>query len=360
MENTITTNGFEESAGGAIQLPCSQEAFASFISGLLGEQQEIKRTFSGSFTLGIPDIENFHYLIDQRIREQNQHHLVSFKATILYSDGSSVSVNGLDNLKKYAEIRPLVSSGVSLSWTYLIKFGDNEKPEKQQIDIDIRALANSKMRVFFSKKDGSVFGVDEITSQNTGYISFCIYHTARSWGADIENLLKGHIENFIKDKDGPVRRFSRRNAGRISLLSFLSSMSLLTMAGINLLEVMTSYSIREYMNASSTNNDTMWSISNKVDFIFRTMNSTYSMYAPAITIITIIGSFVISAIMAGYIHGKVEEQEPSFILMSRASEENMKNTLEKYNSRWVKFLIAFTLNISAGILANIIIMYLKI
>ncbi|PCC23560.1 hypothetical protein CIK78_16715 [Halomonas sp. JB37] len=116
--------------GYGIMLPCTPEDFGEFVSGLLGKPQTIEKGFSGPFDVSRQDVINTFHLVDQRVRQQNEASLVHFTIRILYEDSSSVLLNGLDEMEHYTEVKPLVSTGVVLSWSYLIKFQNKKNSRK--------------------------------------------------------------------------------------------------------------------------------------------------------------------------------------------------------------------------------------
>jgi hypothetical protein len=129
----------------AVMLPCEPDQFRDFIAGLLGKPQTIDQLIDGQYEIKKSDIENLYHLLDQRVSTQSAGTLVQFSVRILYDDNSSVLLNSLADFASYNEVKPLVSVGVSLSWTFLIHFYNKKFPEKQQIDISFltkRVLGN--------------------------------------------------------------------------------------------------------------------------------------------------------------------------------------------------------------------------
>src|SRR5712691_8863385 len=119
----------------AVMIPCAQEDFAKFISGLLGKRQTLSRLHRAPFDVSRKEIENTYHLVHQRVTQQNEASLVQFTVRIVYDDDSSVLLNSFDDFLHYNEIRPLASIGAHLSWTYLIRFPDRKSPEKQEIEV---------------------------------------------------------------------------------------------------------------------------------------------------------------------------------------------------------------------------------
>ena len=195
---------------GFLALPFDADQFKDFLIGLLGKPQIIRKTIYGSFEIELADIQNFHHLIEQRIHQQNNGKLLQFRANVKYDDMSSVELNSFDELVTYNEIRPIISTGIELSWDYLIQFSDKEIPEKQTITIDINA--GSELR----------FGAHNLTLlpldlRKTGRFYIEIHHTARTWASDIESMLTNHIESLLKPPN-KLRDFLEKNDGAIGLL----------------------------------------------------------------------------------------------------------------------------------------------
>lgn len=334
-----------------LAIPCPPDKFAQFISGLLGKPQEIRRTFTGSFSLRVDDIENFYHLVEQRLQEQNQANLIQFQSVITYTDGSSVKIDSLEDLKSFAELRPLISCGISLTWVYLIKFQNRETEERQQIDIDMRAWHANKVRLIHQAEllYPDTFGPNILES--TGFIGIRISHTARSWGIDIENMLSSHIENFLTPTEGKVRTLARKRSTLAGLISFFLSMIFFLGAGYHVIETWSRHINASY-TASTKDVDSMSSIATKIDFIASPIISgqlaTFAVAAVAYIFISLAGAIPIAV----WLSGKADRPHPSFILLSRASENKMQAVMEEYNKSWFKFILCFIVNALAGVAGN--------
>ena len=134
-----------------VVLPCGPEEFREFISGLLGKPQTINKGFRGSFEIQKQDIENLHHLIIQRVTQQNEATLIQFTARIIFDDHSSVLLNSLSDFLHYNEVRPISSTDVHLTWSFLVRFLDRDAPEKQ--DIEISFLTHTGPPFVFFEED---------------------------------------------------------------------------------------------------------------------------------------------------------------------------------------------------------------
>src|SRR5438874_6392227 len=74
----------------SVVLPCSQDEFGAFVSGLLGKAQTIERVFELTFEIDRESIETFFHLVSQRINQQNTATLIQSSVKIVYDDNSSV------------------------------------------------------------------------------------------------------------------------------------------------------------------------------------------------------------------------------------------------------------------------------
>ncbi len=161
-----------------VVLQVETKKFQEFIGSILGKPQTIRKLFRGPFRIELSNIENLHALIEQRIEQQNTGNLVQFTARIFYDDSSSVLLNSLEELRSYNEVKPIVSVGVHLSWTYLVQFQDKDSQEKQEIQVTFLGS---------NRREGGGFDDDEIgfmflLSPKFGRIQLQINHTARTWG----------------------------------------------------------------------------------------------------------------------------------------------------------------------------------
>jgi hypothetical protein len=178
----------------AVLLPCSPASFGDFISGLLGKPQTISGQVQGFFEVDRDDIANIFQLLDQRISQQNEAHLIQFSILIEYSDSTTVLINSIEDFYNYAEVRPRESIGFQLSWTYLIKFIDRNVPEKQTIEIAFRDSWKRYRPLDPLEPFGGRF--------EESYVGFYykIHHTARTWGVDLASLIEGHLQTARREK----------------------------------------------------------------------------------------------------------------------------------------------------------------
>lgn len=337
----------------AVMVPCSQEKFGEFIAGLLGKPHVIRGAFSGTFDISLEDVENFYHLLNQRITEQNSAHLVQFSALVKFNDGTSVEIPSLDDLRKYSEVKPVVSTGVTITFVYLRQFKGKDFPERQQIEIDIHSSNEDFVKSLNKFKDYNKFSLNGNSfHENTGYISFRVSHTARTWGSDIENLLKDHIKGLFKSRDSRLRRFAKNWSISLYMVGLILSMSIMITAGY--------YISKKYLSTFEDGlNKSIVGVSEPIEVVRGMLSySVKFMLGPD-------QSFFIGASMAYLIFGTVicmfwmalimflfDDPEPSFVKLTRKSLEDRQVKLEKYNEGWILSVTLYLFSIFTAVLAN--------
>lgn len=333
----------------AIVLPCDPGHFTDFVAGLLGKPQTIRNRFTGPFDISREDIENFYHLVLQRVTQQNEGTLIQFSVRVVYDDSSSVLLNSIEDFRHYNEIRPISSVAAHLSWSFLVRFQDRDVPEKQQIDVSIECQGHS------------AFGDDDIpvivwNEGAGGVISFRIQHTARTWGADIEALLTGHIQTLIQ-KPPKFRRFVSRHGGAVGL----------TVGATFFIGALTSsiYSTQRFLHdrvdavkgLAALNPTDPATTAKKVDHIIDLMAS--GMWP---RFFYYLGFFLLLAFVAAVLLGiwagtAAEKQQPSFVIFSKHAEKRKERLLQKDKAAWWSFIASLATSIVTGVTGNYLFAY---
>jgi hypothetical protein len=339
----------ESRAEYGVTLPCAPEDFAGFVSGLLGKAQTIGKLFSGAFEITSHDIANTFHLVDQRIRQQNEASLVQFTVRIVYDDNSSVLINSLAEFLHYTEIKPLVSVAAYLSWTYLIKFQDKRFPEKQQIEMAIVTDYHH-----FVDMDEGVHIIRHMPwASHASYISIQISHTARTWGADVEALLTGHIKTLLRNEKG-IKKFISQNSGWVGF-GFGMLFFALSMVGAYLSA--SHFIARQAAAADSllkSNVQTGDGMAGKIDFLIQAAAQgtwqRFDLMVSGFFVLTII----LTVILAVWVGTLAVNPQPSFLLISKKAFERKIEVLEKRKRKWLKFAISLGTSTATGIAANVV------
>ncbi len=264
-----------------ILIPCPQDEFTTFISGLLGKPQIAKGSFTGTFCVKLEDIDNFFHLIDQRVTEQNRGNLVQFTALVKFDDGTSIELPSLEYLHSYSEVRPLTSTGVALTWVYIVNFANSAITQRQQIEVEVETQSVRRSRFLPPINVMEYFE----TSPN---ISYRISYTARTWGADIENLLIDHIQALLQTERRPLRTFIRRWGTYVLNLFALLFFSLWLGVGILGANYLQTARYAKYVDIQRSNIVESAKITKMIDYLAADLSGATSA-ALTVAIITFLG-----------------------------------------------------------------------
>lgn len=341
------SNNLENTKAGKVELYCSAEGFGDFISGLLGKPQSISKAFRGSFEINQEHIQDLNLLLIQRISQQNKARLIQFTSKIIFNDNSSVLLNSIEEFISYREVRAVSSEQLHLSWSFLVEFQDKKTPEKQEIDISF-ITSGGPMPII----DDDIPVTFSLKKFRNGVIHFRIRHTARTWGADIEALLTGHIKNIL-DQPNKLRELIWRNSGKISLsvgvLYFLVSLFFSFWTASYILQSLHS-SISKIIGTNSNINE-------KVDFILNTISSgVWAQYYFSVIVFLII-SIVIAIGLGIWVEDSADTNKPSFVVLTEQSKKRKVKLLKKYQNSFVSFVCSIITAICTGFLANILFKY---
>lgn len=328
-----------------IILPCEPTEFGEFISSLLGKPQTIERRVVGAFEVSKQDIANIFHLIEQRIHQQNDAALMQFTVRILYDDDSSILLNSLSDFQRYSEIRPITSIGVVLSWVYLVQFKNKAVPERQEINI---SFGNHADGMFFLRK-----ALPIRLAIGIGGILIRIQHTERTWGADIENLLAGHVKNLIKEVS-KKEEFLWKNSGMIGFGSgvvlFLSALLGVVITSSKFIEVYLA-KVNDLLIGGKTADEILTS---KIDFVVEIISTgVWPRFTFSIVVFLII-SLILAIILGSWIGSKADNRPESFVLLSKKAEEKRSNYLAERKRDWLMFSVSILASIGTGVIANLV------
>lgn len=330
-----------------IALPCEPENFSKFISGLLGKPQTISKSYMGSYEIAHRDIESVYQLVLQRVLQQNDASLIQFTVQLVFDDNSTVLLNSLADFKSYTEVKPLVVTQLNLSWSFLVKFRDKEQPEKQEIELSFITKASGNISIFNSE-DSPIIPLSKMFGGG-GFISFKVFHTARTWGADIESLLSGHVKHILIP-EGKVRSFLRRHSGKISLsfglTFFLGSIyACFYSAGIISSENLTN------LQPIITNPNL---VNEKLNKLLELMVSGYwGKFFFSVFIFSIF-SLIMAIFLGTWAENSANTKRPSYILLTRKSEQYKKISESKYSNKFMSFMLSICVGVATGIVSNIL------
>lgn len=327
-----------------IALPCEESQFNNFIGSLLGKPQTIEKNFDGRFELTKNDITDVYYLVTQRIQQQNRGNLIQFSVQLTYNDNSSVILNSLESFISHTEIKPLIVIKVDLSWIFLVKFEDKEHPEKQTIDLSFISR-NSRAGRY-------IIDFDHSPSLSINSVFLRINHTARTWGSDIESLISGFVQQVIIDEH-PFRVFIRRHSNKIANIVMYFTLVITIILAAWTVDHAITQQIADIEPLIKNSN-----VNDKVNKILQLLIGGFG--GKLITSIFIYGIIVFAfiIIIGEWIKDSARARKPSFILLTKKSEE-LKTIEEKsYKSKLNSFILSICISIFTGFVSNILFLYI--
>lgn len=331
----------------SVVLPCRPEDFRSFISGLLGRPQTISKGFRGAFDINADHVQDLHSLITQRVYQQNKANLIQFTARIVFDDNSSVLLNSLEEFMTYREVRPIWSTQLHLTWSFLVEFPDKHAPEKQEIEV---SFVSSGGPLPIYDNDFPIFIPAKLASGSL--INFRIRHTARTWGADIEALLSGHIKNILVPPP-KIRAFAWKHSEKIGLavgITFFVAALFFSFWTASHLWNYQKIQIADYLG------ETM-QLPAKLDFILKTISSgIWAKYYFSVIVFLVI-SLGLSIILGVWVASSADTNKPSFIVLTEQSKRNKEKHLNKYRQKLISFMLSLFTTIGAGVLSNCLFHY---
>lgn len=297
-------NSNSEEHHGKVALPYNQEQFQAFIIGLLGKPQVVEKNLRGSFEVDMEFISNLIQIIEQRIHQQNDARLLQLRSTIVYNDGTSVSLSGFEHLINYNEPLPLYCKALHLTLQYLVLFKDKESAEKQEISISFQTTGAATVDDFGPRYYSS-------------HINFRIAHTARTFGADLESLLTRHLSPKVIKNKIMDNIHSMDNSMVQNIFRFL-----------------------------------IYSITLICSYYWLDFHKVYLL----IYLFVIVTTFTyIIDVLIEYV---IPEEHPSFILITRESHNQKLKDLKKYRKEWLKFILSTIGGLILGLLGNFLYAYL--
>jgi hypothetical protein len=327
----------------SVVLPCTPDKFNEFISGLLGQPQEIDGGEFGTFVINKESIVQAYHLVTQRVQQQNGVLPVGFNVRIVYDDGTSIKLNSLKDFESFYEPKPVGSTECHISFIYLIKFPETNTPEKQEISISYVSSSQSKSRrvslALFAESGGQMLA--------RGFIAYVIKYTARTWGADVESLLKNYISQQIETEHS-IRKFCRRNSGKLSF--FVAGLIFLVFYYLQLV-VMDKF-VADYLSSFNQYFGDKTPIADKLDLILKLISAggveNLNLLKDRLTI----GTFFFCLVLMVYLEDKADRRKPSFVILTKKSEEDMVKKIKDYEKNWVKLWGAIVFSIVLGCVTN--------
>lgn len=343
-ENNLPVDATKDK--GYLKIPMCEDDFKGFISSLLGKPQMIEGVFNGRYSIDTKIVEDIHYILTQRLEQQNKSHLVQFTATIFYSDNSSVTLTSFQSFITYREVKPVVSNGLSISWIYLVQFEGKSSPEKQEIELLFRTDDYYK-RGFIQNRIQYISDIE-------GSVAYRVKHTARTWGEDIEALLVKFIKS-ITIEPNKIKNFIVKKSGYVG---FLSGLFIFALSNWGNYVGYKSFSNNAIQQVNSYLSSSLPNIDSKIDFIANYLaEGQWTQFNIVSNLFTSIMIFI-SISLGLFVSFSLDINEPSYILLTSESEKNKTKSERRIKKNWTIATLSIIGSIVIGVISNYIFSFL--
>jgi hypothetical protein len=340
----VTDNASQE----AVAFPATPEKIGKFISGLLGQPQTISREISAIFDVDLSWFNHIHAVIEQRIKQQNEAARTAFRAKIFYDGDLTRTVESVEGLQHFAETKKVRSTGIELHWSYVIKFPGKDLPEKQEITLRVEEKGTEFVTIGLQPS--------KIRQTSTpGRITYSVSHTERTWGDDIETILRQEIELITKKTKWYENYFE--SAFMILGLIFLVGGFLFPDYMNDRLQTQALTKIQpEISQISDPQVFAKLDTSKKLDLIAQFVNPANAVPKVGIKyrIVSAVAGFALLSMCIFW----SEIRRASHVVLTKEAELHRALVLEKEKRRFLMILISFAVSIAAGVLGNYAYLYL--
>ncbi|PVH26307.1 hypothetical protein [Sphingobacterium corticibacter] len=330
---------------GYLALPFDESQFAEFVKGLLGTPQTITKNLFGEFDLDLSELQNIHYLINQRVRQQNGGKFLQLKSQIYFNDDSSIILSSFEELSTYNEVKKVVSIAIRMTWSYLIQFPDKDVPERQEIEILFVCNFNE-----YEGRDNLIALMSP--RRNIASIHIRIEHTARTWGADMETLLTNYLQGLFR-KENSFRRFMRSNAllcsAFVTMFWGMITTYLWSDRSSKILEKRKA-EIDDFLKSNDSLNDKLnYLISSVLDYKSTQFNNDKFVFSLVMGLCIIISMTSIIALL--------RSRKKSFLLLSKESYKFKIDTENDYRGAITLYIVGIVVSIGVNIVSAFILTY---
>ncbi|MFY9143429.1 hypothetical protein [Sulfuricurvum sp.] len=182
MSDIIEQTSEQKTEKNELVVNLSKENFADMILNFLGKKEELtyRSEENGYFKITLDDIEEFYFLLEQKINREQSLILDAFSMELFYDNGTKRVVHSFEKIAGFVETRNIKPKAVLLEWHIIVKFNDSPHVETQKIQLLFKAYDNE-------------------------YIGIVVEHTDQIWGMEVLSLFENQIKNiYVPEKKSNV------------------------------------------------------------------------------------------------------------------------------------------------------------
>ncbi|HEY0331815.1 MAG TPA: hypothetical protein VGC77_22295 [Rhodopseudomonas sp.] len=281
----------------------------------------------------------------QRVNNQHTAQLIEFSAKIHFSSGAIKTLSTREAFLAFGDNSDNITTGVSLSWIFLIQFPHSTTPEKQRIRFD--AFQKSQLP----------FDVDPELRILRGWsgpstIRLIVEHTEITWGDDIFNHLSSQVKKVMVRNSKAYSIADRTEDffdSGYTAVAYFSAIAALLFSQWNDILIRSRGDASEQIARLNGLADSLVSVNEKLDFLL--MRSFSGLSEPVILLFFEFFLAVLLFIFANVLSTKLREAlgGKTFIILNGATEKRFQQH-EKSNAIYsVAIALGFAVNVAAAI-----------
>ncbi|MFW2577572.1 hypothetical protein [Aliarcobacter butzleri] len=356
-----------------LQLQLSETSFAEIILNFLGKKQTLSYELENqNFKIERNDLEQFDFLLSSKLSKENTTKISHFNCSIQYFDDTKREINSVEALHTLYETRGVLVKSVSLQWNIILNFPNAQSVENQVIEL-------------------TFYTYDKDFLNGAVYLN--IEHTNQSWGVEVLNLFKDHIDTLIMKKTKIVKAFDFLS-DTISFTNFtlFTMIFLMFFIFISLIKLDEKKSVSEFQLNSlkiiaETSNDNInnderierllsfYIISSKIKLddyslfikspetnslllnFSKNLKEQDSSFFKNLIIYTLVSILVIILLKIYTTYALEYYSQKAYILLSKKTENHYNNFLSKKNTYSFYSFTLVVISIVASIIASVIYTY---
>lgn len=171
----------------------SRNTFADIILNFLGKKERLTYEVDEYFVLTQNQLEQFYFLIKEKVDRENNTIIENFSVDMLYDDNTGRQINGIEALQTYTENRDVTPHAVTATWHIINKARDLK---------GIEHISTQRVEISF------ITGDNQKKSQSN--IRVNIESTNQAWANEILFTLQGHLSKIVsKNKRQYLREINK-------------------------------------------------------------------------------------------------------------------------------------------------------
>ena len=186
-------------------------------------------------------------------------------------------------------------------------------------------------------------------NQRAGSVAFRVQHTARTWGADIQALLDGHLTGLLTP-ESKVKTFVRTHNAKIQTLTFAAIMACMLISSYLASQNLFAELNRKFLEIIAGNMSQDGKMNAILAAIYQDPWNSFSFYTLVYFILSLLGGIFVAV----WMDSTLTRSKPSFLLLTPVAERDRKETLGRYHFQWYSFFGSMLFSVIAGLISSII------